>query len=519
MLPVMKPQRRGESVYLYDFTSEERQRLAQLQQRYIEMISALDISEQKPLLDELADRMHDLYETIADEHFQVIAAQGLDAITDSAYREIDHTIERIYENYLDVYRKRDNEYYKRLLSTVAIFTDSGFLLHSEHLAATCENGILRHLDAADEEHKRLIYQYLDQAIANCPFVDHSDNETPITATIPEKNAENDYRSTYLASRTTILDLFSDELFLDSGRFSSGLVPLDISRHSSKLPVNMHGAINFSDAMKEALRQGIDKFTTGLTDDDKLVHEAIISHYMSGNFVLSYSMIYRAITGITADNVTVPDEWRQIIKEALVKFKATITIRYQHTDKSGNVKSLELDKPMITYIQGRGYLNNVWMDDLIIVSREARFAPPLLEWAIFNGNELDTRDITLLNIPGLNFTKQNRTLERALYDRLIRMSNETKRRNSGEIPLNRRTIRLDYLYSFIGYDGGDDSKVLSQKDKDKRRVVKDQVTKCLKHWEKKGLITGYQYIKEGKRGYTKIVFTFTSKGAEALKAEK
>jgi len=508
-------------VYLYDLSTAERQRLAELQQSYIKRIDALDISEQKEVVEEMAAKMHDLYEDIADEHFQVICDQGIDAIMESAFREVDHTIDRVYKTYLDLYNRRDDENILRMFLASATLTDSGFLLNAQHLTNTCEIDVMRHINEVGStgDYRQRIFDYIDSAIARCPFVAQSDDDTVITATIPEKNADNDYRSTYLASRTTILDLFSDELFLDSGRFSTGLVPLDISRHSSKLPVNMHGAINFSDAMKEALRQGIDKFTSGLTDDDKLVHEALISHYVVGNFAVSDSMIYRAITGTTADDITVPDEWKRIIREALVKFKATVSIRYQHTDKSGNVKSIELDKPMITYMRGRAYLNNVLMDDLIIMSSERRFMPPLLEWAIFNGNELDTRDITLLNIPGLNFTKQNRTLERALYDRLIRMSNETRRRNSGEIPLNRRTIRLDYLYSFIGYDGGDDSKALDTKDKNKRRNVKDQVTKCLKHWEKKGLITGYQYIKEGKRGYTKIIFTFTSKGAEALRAQK
>lgn len=510
-------------MYLYDFSSEERQRLAELQQSYIERISALDIGEQKEVVEEMTEKMHELYESIADEHFQIICDQGIDAIMESAFREIDHTIDRVYKTYLDLYNRRDDENILRMFLTSATLTDTGFLLNAQHLTNTCEMEVMRHINEVGStgDYRQRIFDYIDSTIARCPFVAQSDDDMVITATIPEKNADNDYQSIGLINRVTLLDLFSDELFLDSERFSSGPVSLDISRHKSKTAVWMHGAIDFTDAMKEALRQGIDKFTTGLTDEDKLVHEAIISHYMGGNFVLSEKMIYRAITGITTDNITVPDEWKRIIREALVKFKATITIRYERLSKDGQ-QWVEIPTPIISWLPAtRGaYINGGYCENVIILSRDAERMPPLLRWAIFNGNELDTRDITLLNIPGLNFTKQNRTLERALYDRLIRMSNETRRRNSGEIPLNRRTIRLDYLYSFIGYDGGvTEGKALQQKDKDKRNKVKQQITKCLKHWEKKGLITGYQYVKEGKRGYTKIIFTFTSKGAEALNSQQ
>ena len=278
--------------------------------------------------------------------------------------------------------------------------------------------------------------------------------------------------------------------------SSALWDVRLESHRSKSEVIARVAIDY----KELIESGDIPNLPKLSDDDYDVHDAIISHLNAGNYAFTKTMLYRVMTGKMKDYLEIPEDAEQIIEDALLKFKGTVKLEYSEVDKDGNTLEIKLDEPLVTYIRGKGYLNGKYVDDLIILPRDERFTPPLLKWARFNHNEIDTRDVTLLDVKGLNNGKESRAIKMCLYRRLISMRNtfERKYNSRREIPDNQRSIRYDYIYSALG---------LEDPDKNKRRLVKDKIDRCMKHWATKGLVESYRHKRDGSGTYYAVEVSF------------
>lgn len=278
--------------------------------------------------------------------------------------------------------------------------------------------------------------------------------------------------------------------------SSALWDVRLESHRSKSEVIARVAIDY----KELIESGDIPNLPKLSDDDYDVHDAIISQLNAGNYAFTKTMLYRVMTGKMKDYLEIPEDAEQIIEAALLKFKGTVKLEYSEVDKDGNTLEIKLDEPLVTYIRGKGYLNGKYVDDLIILPRDERFTPPLLKWARFNHNEIDTRDVTLLDVKGLNNGKESRAIKMCLYRRLISMRNtfERKYNSRREIPDNQRSIRYDYIYSALG---------LEDPDKNKRRLVKDKIDRCMKHWATKGLVESYRHKRDGSGTYYAVEVSF------------
>ena len=239
----------------------------------------------------------------------------------------------------------------------------------------------------------------------------------------------------------------------------------------------------------------------LSRDDYDVHDAIISQLYAGNRTMSYDMIYRAMTGKVSGKITVPDDARDIIDDALAKFKSRITIEYHAgTDESGNEVAIRINEPIVTFTQATALINGRRVRDAIVIPQDTRFDPPLLRWARFNRNEIDTRDITLLDVPKLNNGKDSRAIKMCLYRRLIRMRNTFERKKGGKYELDekQRTIRYDYVYKELGD---------TEPNVDKRKRIKSKIDRCMKYWESKGFIAGYVHKRDGKGSYYAVEVRF------------
>lgn len=278
--------------------------------------------------------------------------------------------------------------------------------------------------------------------------------------------------------------------------SSALWDVRLESHRSKSEVIARVAIDY----KELIKSGDIPNLPELSDDDYDVHDAIISQLNAGNYAFTKTMLYRVMTGKMKDYLEIPEDAEQIIEDALLKFRGTVKLEYSEVDKEGNTLEIKLDEPLVTYIRGKGYLNGKYVDDLIILPRDERFTPPLLKWARFNHNEIDTRDVTLLDVKGLNNGKESRAIKMCLYRRLIAMRNlfERKYNSRREIPDNQRSIRYDYIYSALGLD---------DPDKNKRRLLKDKIDRCMKYWESKGFIESYRHKKDNSGTYYAVEVSF------------
>ena len=247
-------------------------------------------------------------------------------------------------------------------------------------------------------------------------------------------------------------------------------------------VSVRVAIDYS----EVLSKGTLLELPELNQRDYNVHDAIITQLCAGNRVMSYDMIYRAMTGKVGGKITVPCEARKIIDEALDKFRGTFKLEYTYIEDGKEIVE-SYDEPLVTFrrLVKKEKINGKVVTGGIALSDDTKLDPPLLKWARFNGNEIDTRDITLLDVPSLNNGDESFTIKMCLYRRVISMRNsfERKYHSKKELPDNLRSIRYDYVYSMIG---------LEEPDKNKRRLIKDKIDRCMSYWKDKGLIADYRH---------------------------
>lgn len=291
--------------------------------------------------------------------------------------------------------------------------------------------------------------------------------------------------------------FAGELVRPLDADSSALWEVSLSSPRSRHEVTARVAIDY----REMIESGVFKKVPTLTADDYDVLDAIHSEISAGNYAFTKTMLYRVMTGKMKDYLPLPEEAEKIIDAALLKFRGTLTVKYAEVDKDGNERAIELDEPIVTYMRGKGYLNNKYVDELIVVPKDERFTPPFLKWARFNNNEIDSRDVTLLDVKGLNNGRESRALKMCLYRRIITMRNlfERKYHSKKEIPDNQRSIRYDYIYSALGLNA-------DELTKDKRHDIKTKIDKCMKSWTPQ-LISGYRHKKDGSNTFYAVEVAF------------
>lgn len=262
------------------------------------------------------------------------------------------------------------------------------------------------------------------------------------------------------------------------------------RLDSKDKVNVRVGIDYD----ELLSTGKIAELPELNQRDYSVHDAIITQLCAGNRVMTYDMIYRAMTGKVTGKVTVPDDAKKIIDEALEKFRGTFKLEYSYIDEDGKEMVESYDEPLVTFrrLVKKEKINGKVVTGGIALSDDTKLDPPLLKWARFNGNEIDTRDITLLDVPSLNNGDESFTIKMCLYRRLISMRNsfERKYHSKKELPANQRSIRYDYVYETLG---------IVDPNVDKRKLIKNKIDRCMGYWKEKGLIASYRHKKDKAAG--------------------
>jgi len=405
----------------------------------------------------------------------------LDRILEDAQRQVDQLIVSNYR-YFEKLAKKGSFSSKM----VRVQADGSFLLDTTEEKAGLYRSLERHTDALARSRKYLdiLERYIDDALRKSELVgDTGKRGGEVTARAydgelvirPDKYVTTVDRVSFLA--------FSNKLTKEKGVDVDALydVPLDKEKKGKVLA---RAAIDYN----ELLKNGAIKSMPQLAEDDYDVHDAIVTQLYAGNRSMTYDMIYRAMTGKVSGKVTVPDEARSLIDEALSKFKGEIRIEYTRTDKQGNTEVFQAKEPVVTFQQGQYCINGKLVDGVITIPDDRKFDPPLLRWARFNRNEIDTRDIALLDVPKINNGKESRAIKMCLYRRLISMRNKFEREKKGRYELNdkERTIRYDYVYKAIG---------LEAPDVNKRRLVKDKIDRCMKYWQKKDLIAGYEHKRD------------------------
>lgn len=259
-------------------------------------------------------------------------------------------------------------------------------------------------------------------------------------------------------------------------------------------ISIFVSVNYDEAIEEL---GKKAKIPELTEDDRQVLDGIITNLYAGNFVMTYDMIYRGFSGkIDNGDIYIPDEIYRMIDIALDHFRGTLMIDNapEVKIKGNKTEHFYVDGPILHFdrlkkaiINGKNIIG-----EKIGVIKVYDF-PSLYKYAKFNGNEVDTRPIKLLNVPKINNTSENLKLKRYLYNRVIILQNNYKRHviDDHKRMTTNRKILFESVFKYIGADNIDSSNAGRQK---KAKVVKKIFT-ILDYWKDSGLIEGYTKTKK------------------------
>lgn len=432
----------------------------------------------KKLQDEYAQAQADFLQKVEDRQFNALGNDPREILKD-AFKQSERLINDRYYYYEKL--RNGGDFSAR---DVRLQDDGNFKLDTRETKRNILGALKRHLSALPEEEEKELTAYIDKALATNPF---TSNTGKLGATVSRYETTEEKKSILAVRPTdyvTTVDrvtkkLFSNDLIrpIDSDPDALYEVRLD-SEKSNK--VFARAALDYNDL----LSKGNIKDMPTLTEKDYNVHDAIITLMLAGNRVMSYDMIYRAMTGKVTGKVTVTDEAKNSIDEALNKFEGRFILEYEYKDENGKTLIRSYDEPLVTFqrLKDREKINGKVINGGIRIPDDKSFTPPLLKWAQFNNNEIDTRDITLLDVPRLNNGDESFIIKMCLYRRIIKMRNDFERLKKGKYELkeNLRTIRYDYIYEALNIDP-------DTLTKDKKHDLKVKIDKCLAHWTKKHFI--------------------------------
>lgn len=444
--------------------------------------------------------VNEYLQQVAQQHFKAIEKDH-DAVVSDAFETIDGTIEHNYSKYASWYHNGDSF----VASNVRV-TPEGFVIDEESIRNEINENLELHFKALEGDDVALakITIYIDEAIASSEKVSSRGKLSEWVRPSKNETTKETELVTYAKQHIELMDNVSHYLFKDgitrqpeSEPDTFFPVPLDGMKKANVL---VYVCIDYADLIKN----GDIVSVPTLTGDDWDVYHAIVSLIYNGNYDMTYDMIYRAMKGKKNADIVLndtSDAYRQI-DEALSKFRGIFRFRAY---KDSNGESFEAEEPLLQFSRGRKSINGQMVDGIISIPRDQTKIPVLYRFALFNRKEVDTRDITLLDVPKYNDTPINRAIKRVLYHWIIDKRNKfEKHRCKYELDLNQRRFDMQRIYDEIGW-----------KDPDKKKCsdARTKADKCLSYWKRRGLIEDYEFVKYQSRSYNRIEICFLPKQAQ------
>lgn len=439
---------------------------------------------------EYSEALTAFFKKVEDRQFNALGGD-LSKILEDARSQVDRIIPNKYQYYEKMreggsFRARD----------VRLQSDGSFRLDTKETRESIKQALARHYEALAEDPSlvKQLDQYIEAALTMSTFV--SDTGELFGEVSMLRKGDNTIVARPSKYSTTVDKisglLFSNEITKPVDADPEAAYEIVLGG-TSKKPVIASASIDYAELLSNKAIQSV----PDLESFDYTVHDAIITHILAGNRIITVDMIYRAITGKVDGKVDVSDDIFNKIKKSLGKFNGRLYIDFQGTDANGEPITLHFNEPLLMYswVEAKIHGKNV---AAIRVPYDAD--PVLLKWARLNGNEIDTRDITLRDIPRLNNGEESATIRDYLYRRIISMRNGYDRAKRRHKPFNMsRKIRFDTLYKELG---------ISDPDRNKKRLLKDKVDRCLAYWVKEKLIVSYEYTKKtGTNQYDGVEINF------------
>lgn len=227
--------------------------------------------------------------------------------------------------------------------------------------------------------------------------------------------------------------------------------------------------------------------------DGVVHDAVVSLYVSGNKFISLAMIYGAMTGKSSSEVKLTQDIKEKIAKSLFKLSsAWVTINnYEEADaynqnvkcSARRVKRINETAQCLYFSTETIYFENGTVSEGINLLEE-----PILYTYSKNIRQIQADPMEIMNTP-INKNEENLIMQRCLYQQINRIRSTAKKGFSNKILyepiLEELHITRDYYSNVNTFNS-------------KRRRTIEAMKKVLDYWStgEIKIIGGYETIKDG-----------------------
>lgn len=226
-------------------------------------------------------------------------------------------------------------------------------------------------------------------------------------------------------------------------------------------------------------QGVEiKGRRELTPFDQEIHDAFVSHALSGNEYITDSMIFDTISG--KEGATLNPKQQEAISNSITK------LMYSHVkiDASEEAKKFGLEKFVYDGSVLPGERLTVSLNGTVTECVHIFRTPPIYDYAN-RLSQVGRMDVKLLNSP-VNKNEETITLQGYLYRRILSMKGSQKLSP---------TILYETVYKQLDLTATSDGALRKKKLK-----IRETTKKILDFWKKEGFISGYsENAHKGEKG--------------------
>ncbi len=220
----------------------------------------------------------------------------------------------------------------------------------------------------------------------------------------------------------------------------------------------------------------------INEYERAIYNAIASHYIEKNKVITPAMIYRTLTGKIKTKANPSPEQKAKISKAIEKFglmRAEINVTDELIERKLIKKNEKytLNQNLISYTKISKSITTssgeeIEVDDYYLLND----TPILYKYANMI-RQVYTIPIEVLNVP-VSMNELSISIKNILIRRIEMASNQLNKKTNFNI------LDLKNLYDELDID---------KKNKDKTRKVRNIITKMLDYWKSISYIKDYQYV--------------------------
>lgn len=276
-----------------------------------------------------------------------------------------------------------------------------------------------------------------------------------------------------------------KLIMPNNKLSNVLTTKDVFNQNSEL-------VTFTGRSKEITTSCLIEYDTEnvvfesvrpFTEYDRAVYNAVTSHYVAGNTVMTASMICRAMTGKTKDNSNPSPQQvgavtRSLKKMGLIRINLDLTNEFQNrkiTLDDEHITSYKISEMLLTYRSVE-----VMTKGRKVEAFEFLSSPILYSYSKAT-NQVITVPIKFLDTPMDNTEK------------IINLKNYLIRRIEGIKCKNR--LKHDIILFENVYELSEDT------NKEDNKRTRTHIIRILDYWKDENYIKNYKFIKQGKSYYS------------------